>query len=247
MLDCELSHTRAYPDRTMSDGVTAHGLHLQIVSVNVGQPQALGKVRGRTVKSGIGKRPVSGPTIYLAETNLDGDRQADLSVHGGPDKAVYAYPVEHLSPWSAELDLPVGPGFLGENLTVSGADESQICIGDVFRWDDATLQVTQPRSPCFKLALKAGRPDLPKRLTEHGWTGWYLRVLQPGEASTTGQLHRLSRGDGDVSVLDIHRALFASDVAATELEHALQAPGLSTRTRDRIARRLEDALGRPAP
>ena len=230
----------------ISDTATASELALHIVSVNVGQPQSLGRLRGRTVTSAIRKTPVQGPTIYLGETNLDGDRQADLSVHGGPDKAVYAYPLEHLTPWSAELNRPIGPAFFGENLTLRGADEADVWIGDVFQWDDAMLQVTQPRSPCFKLALKAELPDLPERLTEHGWTGWYLRVLRPGHVSVGSSLRRVSRGEGAVSVLDIHRALHANDVTATHLQRALQAPALNARTRDRIARRLADTFSQPA-
>lgn len=223
----------------MSERSTAAGLNLEIISLNVGQPEPLGKVRGRMVRSAIAKTPVTGPSLYLGETNLEGDRQADLAVHGGPDKAVYAYPVEHLARWSAELDMPIGPAFFGENLTLRGANESEIWIGDIFQWDDATLQVTQPRTPCFKLALRAGRPDLPKRLTQHARSGWYLRVLQPGTVSVSSHLRLLERDPSSVSVLDTFRALHSPEATPDDIKRVLSAPSLLPRTGARLNERLK--------
>jgi len=157
---------------------------VRLVSVNVGLPAVIGTRQGRPVHSGIGKRPVAGTeTLKLGELNLEGDRQADLSVHGGAEKAVYAYASDHLPSWRAELLRPdIGVGFFGENLSTEGLIESDVAIGDVWAWGDALLQVAQPRWPCFKLTMRplpGQRPDglvpegparrrSPRRRTDHG-------------------------------------------------------------------------------
>jgi MOSC domain-containing protein YiiM len=180
-----------------------------LISVNVAEPAVIGARRGRPVLSAIGKRPVAGPTIRLTDLNLDGDRQADLRVHGGPDKAVYAYPSEHLPHWNAELgvDPPFGIGTFGENLTTSGWLEDDVRIGDVWAWGDALLQVSQPRQPCFKLAMITGRPDLLRRLVETGRSGWYFRVLRPGTVPVVGPITVSERHPDAPTVLQVHRAM----------------------------------------
>ncbi len=146
-----------------------------LASVNVGTPTVLAEGDGTTVWSGIRKAPLApGTTVWLSTVNLAGDGQADLSVHGGPDKAVYAYPSEHLTPWSAELETSLGPAAFGENLTTIGVTEADVCIGDLWSWGEATLEVCQPRWPCFKLALHRGRSDIQARMRRSGRTGWYL-------------------------------------------------------------------------
>ena len=122
---------------------------ISIIEVNVGQPKLLGRVRDENVYSGISKRPVPlGTVLWLSLHNLSGDGQADLSVHGGPDKAVYAYPSEHLALWEEELGHALGAAAFGENLSTRGAAEADVCIGDRWRWDRAVLEVCQPRWPC---------------------------------------------------------------------------------------------------
>ncbi len=181
-----------------------------LLSVNVGLPRPLQTLRrGETVLSGIVKMPVGSATIAIGTLNLEGDRQADLTVHGGVDKAVYAYPAEHLPLWNAELGTDFGPGTFGENLTTTGWQEEQVRIGDVWAWGDALLQVSQPRSPCFKLAAVTGRADMLKRMVRNGRTGWYLRVLRPGVAPVVGPLLLVARYPGSPSVLEAHRELFA--------------------------------------
>jgi MOSC domain-containing protein YiiM len=180
---------------------------MRLVSVNVALPKVIGTLRnGEEIVSGIAKRPVGGETLRLDPLNLEGDRQADLSVHGGPDKAVYAYPAEHLPVWNAELGTAFGPGTFGENLTTAGMLEDEVRIGDVWAWGDARLQVVQPRSPCYKLAAITGRPDIGKRLVRSGRTGWYLRVLEPGEVPVAGTIQVVERHPAGVTVLDAHRA-----------------------------------------
>ena len=180
---------------------------VQLVSVNVALPGVIGTLRtGETVVSGIAKHRVTTDSLLLAPLNLQGDRQADLTVHGGTDKAVYAYPSEHLPRWNAELGTDFGPGTFGENLTTAYWREDRVCIGDVWAWGEALLQVTQPRSPCYKLALATGRPDLLKRLVTTGRTGWYLRVLRPGQVPVAGPIDVVARHPAGVTVVDAHRA-----------------------------------------
>ncbi len=164
------------------------GEQLALVSVNVGRPAYLGMHRGRPVESGIVKRPVTGPEIDVSRLNLEGDGQAELDVHGGPDKAVYAYPSEHLPVWSEELGQELGPAAFGENLTTVGGTEDDVCIGDRWVWGDAVLQVCEPRWPCYKLAMYRGRGDIQRRLRQSGRTGWYMRVLQPGRVPAAGPI-----------------------------------------------------------
>jgi MOSC domain-containing protein YiiM len=133
--------------------------------------------------TGFFKTPVSGP-LFLRTVNLDGDGQADLVNHGGPDKAVCAYPAGHYDAWRRELGLPEMPfGGFGENFTVGGLTEAEVCIGDVWRVGGALVQVSQPRQPCWKLARRWRIKDLPGRVVETGRTGWYFRVLQEGAVS----------------------------------------------------------------
>jgi MOSC domain-containing protein YiiM len=161
-------------------------VEIGLVSVNVGRPAYLGQHRGRPVESGIAKRPVTAPELQLDRLNLEGDGQAELDVHGGPDKAVYAYPSEHLSAWSAELGQDLGPAAFGENLTTEGGTEDDVCIGDRWIWGDAVLQVSEPRWPCYKLAMYRGRGDIQRPFKRSGRTGWYMRVLQPGRVPVAG-------------------------------------------------------------
>ena len=134
---------------------------IELAAVNVGTPTVLAETRGERVWSGIRKTPVpAAAQLWLSELNLSGDGQADLSVHGGVDKAVYVYPSEHLGAWRDQLGDELGAAPFGENLSTVGVLERDVHIGDVWSWGSARLQVTQPRWPCFKLALHRGRPDV---------------------------------------------------------------------------------------
>lgn len=158
------------------------------MSVNVLMPEFLGLHRGQRITSGIAKRPVTAEYLWLDRVNLEGDAQADLEVHGGPDKAVYAYPSEHLPKWAAELGQELGPAPFGENLSTAGGTEDDVCIGDRWYWGDAVLEVCQPRSPCFKLTMHRGRADIGRLLRGTNRTGWYLRVLEPGQVPVAGPI-----------------------------------------------------------
>jgi MOSC domain-containing protein YiiM len=180
-----------------------------IVSVQVGHVAPLGPGQ---VPSAFVKRPISGP-VMVERLGLVGDQQADLRVHGGPDKAVYCYPIEHYAKWLAErpsAEALLVPGGFGENLTTLGLDEDRVCIGDILLIGSVTAQVTQPRTPCFKLGLRFANMLMLRAMIRSGRSGWYLRVLEPGlveaGASTTiidrlnpswpvARLNRLIRGD----------------------------------------------------
>ena len=212
---------------------------IRLVSVNVAEPQFLAMRSGAPVVSAIAKQPVADPTIFLDQRNLTGDRQADRRFHGGPDKAVYAYPADHFPAWQAELGIELGPGSFGENLTTAGWHETDVCIGDVWEWGEARLQVTQPRSPCYKLALHTGRPDLLKRFVATGRTGWYLRVLRPGNAPVAGPIRLADRDPAGISVLDAHRAGLPNGAAPAEIERLLELAPLAAEWKRLLRRRLK--------
>lgn len=169
---------------------------LTLRSVNVAVPQQIGVRAGLTVNSAIGKRPIDQPIISVGRETLAGDAVADRTVHGGPNKAIYAYPRDNWSWWESEVGLKTFAGAFGENLTVEGATEHDVHIGDQFRWGDVILQVSQPRAPCYKFQLYTGLQDASARMTVSGRCGWYFRVLSEGQAPTSGPLERIESGTG---------------------------------------------------
>ena len=200
-----------------------------LVAVSVGLPQRHGtRANGAIVESGFRKTPVTAETILVGRTNLAGDGQADLRAHGGPDKAIYAYPSEHLPLWTAELgfDEPLGPNAFGENLTTAGALETDVCIGDIYRWGSALVQISQPRGPCYKLEIALERPGLIPVFTHSGRTGWYLRVLEPGEAPVGGPIELVERHPIGLTVWEAnHARMIGTD--ETLVEKALAVPELA--------------------
>ena len=213
----------------------------QVLSVNVGLPREV-FWKGRTVVTGIFKEPVAG-RVTIRRLNLDGDRQADLTVHGGPDKAVYAYPAEHYSFWREqfpEMELPWG--MFGENLTIEGLDES-IHIGDHFEIGSAHLMVTQPRMPCYKLGLKFGRDDILKRFLRSGLTGFYFAVLKEGEVAAGDPIRLLHSDEHQVKVADITR-LYRDDKHNIDLMRRVVAvEALPESWRDYFLERLTKLTG----
>lgn len=176
---------------------------MRVVSVNVGLPREV-QYKGTTIVTGIYKDPVSG-SIPVRKLNLDGDRQADLSVHGGPDKAVYAYPVEHYPFWRDQLGIDMPYGAFGENLTTQGLNEDELHIGDELRVGTALLRVVQPRMPCYKLAMKFDRADMIKRFLDSRKSGFYFSVLEEGVVQAGDTLAFTKRDSHDISVTDITR------------------------------------------
>jgi MOSC domain-containing protein YiiM len=194
---------------------------MELAGVYVGEPTVLGYRRERPVLSGITKALVTAPELNLTELNLDGDRQADLTVHGGVDKAVYVYPAEHYPAWSDD-GFAASPGDFGENISLTGATEDDVRIGDVWAWGDALVQVSQPRQPCFKLAMKTGRKDVVPAMIDSGRCGWYLRVLRPGTVPTAGALELAERADGP-TITEVYLISFANygQLPPDQVEQAL--------------------------
>jgi MOSC domain-containing protein YiiM len=214
---------------------------MQIISVNVGLPRTV-IWKGKPVVTGIFKEPVAGP-LRLRKLNFDGDQQADLSVHGGRDKAVYLYPAEHYDYWRQELPgMSLPWGMFGENLTTTGLLETEVNIGDQFRLGTAEVVVTQPRLPCYKLALKFGRDDITKRFLASGRSGFYLAVLREGEVGPGDTLELLRRDPRQVSVVDIVK-LYTSEKNNLELlRQALQVEALAQSWRDYFQEQVEKLL-----
>ena len=210
-------------------------------AVNVGMPAYLGMHRGHPVTSGIAKQPVDAGTVelWLSSTGLEGDGVADLVDHGGRDKAVYAYPSEHLPAWAAELDDPdLGPAPFGENLSTAGWREEDVCIGDRWRWGDALLEVCQPRWPCYKLALHRGRGDIANRLKDAGRTGWYLRVLEEGAVPVAGPISVVEQHPAGVTVFAVHDAARPGHGSPETIEEMLAVAALADEWRGMLTRRL---------
>jgi len=171
---------------------------MQIVSVQVGPARTV-EHRGRSVRTGIFKDPVLF-RVHVGRLGLDGDVQADRRVHGGPEKAVYAYDLSGYAYWRAALGRDLPHGQFGENLTVDGMPETQVRLDDVYRAGNALLQVASPRSPCFKLAMKMEQPDFAKPFLKSRRTGFYLRVLEEGEVGAGDAITLVTREPGAPSI-----------------------------------------------
>ena len=216
---------------------------MKILSVNVGLPREV-SWQGKFVTTGIFKEPVKGP-VMLRTLNLDGDGQADLSVHGGATKAVYAYPSEHYAFWRAEfpaMDLPWG--MFGENLTTEGLLEDAVYIGDRFRVGQTELMVTEPRMPCYKLGIKFGRTDIIKRFLASRRSGFYFAVMREGMVSAGDALELIGREQQDISVADITRlyAFEKDDVKA--LRRAIEVEALPENWKGYFQHQIEKQAAR---
>jgi MOSC domain-containing protein YiiM len=211
---------------------------MHIVSVNVGRPREV-KRNGQTVLTSIWKNPVEGP-VRVRRLNLDGDAQSDLRVHGGPEKAVYAYPSEHYDYWRRELEIDSLPwGAFGENLTTAGITEAGIGIGDRLCIGSAELIVTQPRLPCFKLGIRFDREDIIKRFMRSGRSGFYLAVVLEGELAAGDRVEIVSRDANGVTVADV-AAIEASDSLSRRLlERVIAVPALPESWKRHIRSRLK--------
>jgi MOSC domain-containing protein YiiM len=203
---------------------------MQVISVNVGLPREV-IWKGKTVSTGIFKEPVEG-RIRMRSLNLDGDRQADLTVHGGQDKAVYAYPVEHYAYWQQKRpDEELPWGSFGENLTVEGLSETTVNIGDRFRIGSAEVMVTQPRFPCFKLNLKFERDDMVRQFLHSRLSGIYFSVMQEGEIGAGDEIELIHRDEHNVTVTDIVQ-IYVREANEALVRRAVQVPALAASLRN---------------
>jgi MOSC domain-containing protein YiiM len=213
---------------------------MKLLSLNVARPR-LALYKGATINTGIYKEPVSGP-VQLRALNLDGDRQADLSVHGGPYKAVYAYPSEHYAFWRQELpsmDLPWG--MFGENFTTEGLFESDLHIGDRLQVGSSIVKVRQPRVPCYKLAAKFQRDDMIDRFLRSGRSGFYFSVEQEGTVAAEDSLMFLSRDETGITIAEMNRLFFLEKYNRSLLDKAIQSAALPEDWQDYFSERLARA------
>jgi MOSC domain-containing protein YiiM len=210
---------------------------MRIVAISVGKPRQV-QWHGRSVQTSIFKKPVSG-RVRITRTNIEGDEQSDLSVHGGPEKAVYAYPAEHYRVWRRELpDAELGWGAFGENFTTEGLLEDEVRIGDRYRVGTAEIVVTQPRMPCYKLAIRFGQSEMVKRFLQSGRSGFYFAVQREGEVGAGDAIERLARSESPLTVADVV-ALYAADATnQLLLESASNHPSLPAAWREYFRKRL---------
>lgn len=212
---------------------------MQLISVNVALPKEV-QYQRETVVTGIFKAPVDG-RVMLRKLNLDGDGQGDLTVHGGVYQAVYVYPFEHYEYWQEKLGRKnLTSGQFGENFTTLGMLEDQIHIGDIFRVGGAMVQVTQPRVPCYKLALKMQLPRFPKLFMASARTGFYLRVLQEGEVGAGDVIERIDIDPEPMSVQEVFRLAFGEQADRMALQRAAGLRGLSPGWQNMFEERLAE-------
>jgi len=204
-------------------------------SVNVGRPRQLSVRRGRPLMSSIGKAPVEG-RLRVEGINVAGDEQADRRVHGGPDKAVYAYASEDAAWWEAELARSLPPGMFGENLTTEGLDVSGAVVGERWSVGSVELEVCQPRLPCSKLALRFGDPLMVRRFGEAARPGAYLRIAREGELGAGDAIGVVSRPEHGITVRDVFVAILLDEALLADAAAAPELPaGLADWMRERAA------------
>jgi len=198
---------------------------MKLISLNVALPRQV-NFRGEVVNTGIFKEPIQ-RRVKLRKLNLDGDKQADLTVHGGIDKAVYSYAKEHYEFWRKDLqDVSLSWGMFGENFTTEGLFEESVNIGDTFQIGTTRVIATQPRMPCYKLGVKFGRMDIIKRFLASGLTGIYFKVLQEGEVGVGDEIKIISRDQNNVTVRDIVRLYTVDREDVKTMERAVKVKDL---------------------
>lgn len=216
---------------------------MRLVSVNTGLPREV-TWYGRNISTAIFKKPVEG-RVVLCKLNLDGDRQADLSVHGGADKAVYCYPVEHYEYWKRELpsrDFPMA--IFGENFTTDGLLEATVHVGDQLSVGTAEVVVTQPRLPCYKFGIRFQENEMVKRFLESGRTGFYLAVIREGEVGFGDEIRVIARHPKAIPISEITRLYIAkrySDDDVAVVQHALHVGALPETWKAYFRERLQKA------
>jgi MOSC domain-containing protein YiiM len=213
---------------------------MKLISVNVGLPRNV-NWHGKVVQTSIWKGPVAQRT-YVSKLNVEGDRQSDLSVHGGAEKAVYAYPSEHYSYWRGNLpDIELPWGAFGENFTIEGLLEDHICVGDRVQIGSAEFVVTQPRMPCFKLGIRFDRTDMVKRFLRSKRTGFYFAVLREGEVGAGDPIYFGDRQEGGLTITDIVNLYTVDSENQDLLRRATELPALPDGWKEYFRKRLWNA------
>ncbi|RNA67195.1 MOSC domain-containing protein [Alteribacter keqinensis] len=208
----------------------------KVHSLNTGKVQVIAGSGKKEVASGIIKRPVEG-SVFLTSVGLKGDEQQDLVHHGGVDKAVCVYPAEHYPYWHEKLGKEIDAGAFGENVTVSGLVETDVCIGDTFEWGEAVVQVSQPRHPCYKLAKRHDVKELPLFVQETGYSGFYFRVLQEGHVSAEDHL-RLKERHTEMTIARVNRLNFQDADDVEGLKQLAELPYLAESWREGVEKKL---------
>ena len=210
----------------------------RLVSVQVGTPRTL-DFHGKAWESAISKAPISA-RVRLDKINLDGDRQCNLKYHGGPDKAVCCFSAEHYAHWQNDFGMGAsfGYGAFGENFTLTGLPETDACIGDIYAVGTARIQISQPRMPCVNVARKWDRKDMPRRMEETGYTGYYLRVLQTGEVGAGDTLTLVERPCPGVTVHLINRAWYQEESSPEQDARLSRLPQMAQSARRMFQRKI---------
>lgn len=212
---------------------------MKVVSLSVGRPREV-EWEGNTVLTSIFKEPVE-RRLKVSRLNIEGDEQSDLTVHGGLDKAVYAYPSEHYEPWREELPgMELRWAMFGENLTTEGLLEADVRIGDRFRIGSAEFVVTQPRMPCYKLGIRFGRMDIIKKMLRNGRTGFYFAVTTEGEVGPGDAIELIARANEGLTVADVVRLYTVDAHNQDMLRRASESSALPESWRDYFRKRLWD-------
>ena len=209
---------------------------MRIISLNIGLPSAQ-QYEGREVITGGAKKPVLRAVLRFG--NFDGDRQADRVNHGGAEKAVCVYPFDHYPYWRRQLGRALGPGAFSENLTVSGAIETEVCVGDVFRVGEAIVQVSQPRMPCAKVAARHGSRMLPKLMVSTGFTGFYMRVLSEGLVGASDGFDLVRAHPERITIADVNSIIYEKSYDVALIERLAELPEFSEVGRTLFAQRLQ--------
>lgn len=207
-----------------------------LLSVNIGLVRET-QFKGKDAKSGIYKSRIVG-AVSVHQTGLSGDEQADTVNHGGPDKAVCAYPYRHYAFWEEKLGTSLEYGAFGENFTIDELDETEVCIGDVFRIGDIELQISQPRIPCWKLAMKWGVDELPAMVRDTGKTGFYFRVLKPGAVEPGQRLVRIVADSAGITVDDANAIMHRGKTDREGMRRLLALSPLADSWKETLTARL---------
>lgn len=208
----------------------------QITAIHVGKPEKV-LYQNKELYTGINKNKVEKP-IFLSFTNFEGDGQADLVHHGGVDKAVCVYCNDHYPYWEQRLNKPMQAGAFGENITLAGAQEDEICIGDIFQAGEALVQVSQPRYPCHKLSKKHDVPDLPLQVIQTGYSGFYLRVLKEGWVSPEASFRLVEKHPQGVSIAFVNRVKNQGRENSEGLKQLIELDVLAQSWRDSLIKQL---------
>ena len=209
----------------------------EVVSVNVGVPREIDTPRGPVITA-IFKTPTD-RRLRVEPHNLEGDRQADLSVHGGENKAVYSYPIEHYPVWSDELGrTDLEHGQFGENLTTRGLLERELRVGDVFSIGTAVLQISQPRAPCFKLGIRMGDAGFVKTFLRGGRPGFYFRIVESGELGVDDEVKRIERGATGITVHEVWELSYGGGTNLDRMKLALEIPTLGDEWRRPLLKKI---------